>query len=192
MKTYTPDLGESINEAIENALTLSSRKKCDISFKFNGLELQVNSSITDEVDYYLGTWKVLCKESSAAYKASSEYKVMKEKQEKARDTLQGELDNHIEHFCDKGATPYYMASWLKRFVELSDHVDVNYDRECVLLKLQEAGYKENEYVGYNGGWTPKISVKYIAGQVINCLNSIGLIPPVCITMCEKVLNDKSL
>lgn len=199
MKTYVPDLGESIEEAIKNALAISIKAAghylpSAVTFTFNGTEMVVDA-MENNKEYYMKVWKDKCKERDEAYKASKEYKIAKQKQEERTATLQGEMDVHIEQLCLVSygtTTPLYFVSWLKRFVELSDNMNVTYSKEIVLNKLNSLGYKENEYVGWEGEWTTEISVKYITGQVINCIHKIGLIPPVAISMCEKVLENKTL
>ena len=199
MKTYEPNLGESINECIENSLQLSTRlasfkKHSAVEFKFNGLYMVVDASVGDS-EYYLKEWQVMCKERSEAYKDTTEYKEQQLLRDSETMCKQEQLDKHIIKLQDCFHTnhhPLDFAKWLRTFSELTDHTGVTYDKNVVLDKFTLLGYKENEYVGWKGWWSAEVSVKYITGQFINCLNNIGLIHPVAITMCDKVISEGGL
>lgn len=193
MKEYIPMCGEPIEEAIINSLKLSFKNYTTVTFKFNGIVMEIDYWSSKTYEYYFGVWKAKCKERSDSYKASLEAKSTKVKQDNKLSMLQEELDVTIGRMpLEHGEGLLNFVGWLKRFVELTDRVGITYNKDFVLKGLAKLGYKENDYVGYDGEWTTEISVKYITGQIINCLNTIGLIPPVAITMCDKVLNNNSL
>lgn len=197
MKIYEPMVGERIDETIKMALSYSYYSYSgseDVQFTFNGLSIVVNASVGNE-SYYSDKWDTLCKERSIAYKNSPEYKSYQEERLLDIKTNQNEMDKLILNLQDNFHTYHNvldLARWLKRFAELSDNVDVSYNKSIILHKLEQLGYKENEYVGYKGEWDTITSIRYIAGQVINCLESMGLIPPVAATMLDKVLKEGSL
>lgn len=192
---YEPMAGEDIRTSIKNAGELACIKEVPVKFKFNGVEMVISEFQTEEemnypsrVAYFLNVYKWKLDERNKVYRESDEYKKQEQERKERQETTQEKLNDHVSAL-EVINTNKDLLLWLKEFTILADTVGVTYDKEYVLIHLDTFGFEENAYVGYEGEWTFIKSIRWLFGQVINCINRFGCPHQVTIYKCDELLKE---
>ena len=83
------------------------------------------------------------------------------------------------HTQPQGELACQVFEALRIATDASDMVGVSWDKPAFIKILQDFGYVGNEFVGQGNVINTLESHRaYVAGQIINCINRMGLIPPV--------------
>lgn len=178
--TYEPSCGENIKTTIEESLRLSNYKNLPVEFTFNGVTLLVGQS--QSVEYYVDLFQQKISERQEAYNKSKKRQFAEKRRKLNLLSKQETLDSLVQNLPSEDND--VLVDWLISFVEASDYIGVSYDKLKVITHLYKLGFVRNMWVGFAEDWTPAHELEWIVGQILDCLERIGMIPPIALSKLE--------
>lgn len=184
---YNVSIGDSIYNAIDQSLLISKDKNKVVFFVFNDISMDVDYQ-NDNKDSLIKKWKTKNEKRFSKYKESNEYKTKEKQKDIELKNNQLKIEALLNDFPSKVNKDFII--WLKSFCETSDNIGVTFDKDTVIKKLYDLGFKNNDYVGFKGKWTPQTLTAYTVGQVINCIMTFGVPHPISVKFCNDILEMK--
>jgi len=178
MKTIETKAGDHISKVAFEACSLAKECLQPVHFVFNEVEVDVCPG--DEAAGVVEVWQKRFDQKCRDFENSKEGKQVATDKAQSIATARRKNDYLLEELY-VGST-YPKAEILVRILaDLADaaHVGVPMDYQYLAGYMEQAGYKENEYVGHTPASDFKtnrvICARYIIGQAINCMK-MGMPP----------------
>lgn len=174
--TYDAYVGETIDHAASEAVSLSQRTGLEVQFKFNGVGLTASADTNPEE--LVQTFHDALSRKAEAYRKSPEGKAAQAKREQqiAEKTKQvDKLVDNLDATIQEGTTA--TMNWLAQYAPLADDISVDGRYDEVIQKLEDAGYSadDSSFDPKTTTVTANVMAKYIAGNAISTMKS-GLPP----------------
>ena len=187
---YRPMMGDYIEKAIldakqiakENSERFGKHYKC--IFVFNGVVISVSefSDVKERMDYFSTELKRMSEESSQS-ESSKKYKEEAFVRTAMQQSKMNELMSH-ERISKWSSSTHYdyveLCKWLLEFTSAADHIDVTYNKKYLLQLFASLGFENKACMGMVQAAykDPKILLRYIIGQVIDMIQTVGCPHPV--------------
>ena len=194
MKEVVADFGENLSRVIERMMKLSEKSKENCYCEFNGVMIQCNRFMsTVEVREEFDRMKNVMQQ---AYQKSGEYLESQKKQEDYEAEKKLDMYNILKQAKNNMSNLENMDNllvWLKKYISASDYIYVESEGDFVLKMLKDFGYITNEYIGDDFVQGDKIILgKYIIGQCMSGIESIGVIHPMVGRFIDDYFEMKSM
>lgn len=186
---YRPPLGAIIDRACSEAVARSVEKMTMVELEFNGIEMVATSGSSPSM--LKKKWSAKMHQACKAYQESPGGIKAKQDRDaeatKCQDSvtalirsLPGILAIKDGDLPDGATRDDALMGWLTTLTIDGGHIGVDWNaaaglrgggKELVAVRLQAAGFRENEHVGEKPEWfnsRPRMA-QYIVGQVINML-----------------------
>ena len=178
MLTYKPTLGQPIDKAVNNMISMAIQHDIAVRATFNDIHLEVTpNSTTSEICHYF------CKkqeERLSEYQKTEEYQRQLRYNERQKRTKQYETDQLMEELSQLDFSSMRdVLQWIKCLQESTDFVGVRFSAETVLRAFTENGFRTNENCGVEFEKNNAENVaRWIIGQTMSFLSVSSLIHPV--------------
>lgn len=175
---YEPRLGDDFRTASLAAIVKATIYNTDVEMMFNETVVKFTKDTT--VDQAWSTYNADIEERNRKWRASPEGQAA---EQRAQARLRKSQEDHDECMrtlatvLEKGEAA--ILDWLVKFTDASDHIGVvgkDFARVSSLLELH--GYVENDCLDLDKQEyeNPNIMARYIVGQAINCMKTLGMGP----------------
>ena len=180
MLTISPQFGKTISITAERATIIATDQKEPVTFRFNGVDVVVSPG--EAAENVALRWERDIDNNVAEYRKTPEYAKAQERaamllaeMQSAVDTLVSRLPEYIDWGYDG------VVEWVGKFAEVSDHVQIVYDRGEVIQLLENAGYVSGDCVKHPAVKTDKhIMARWLIGQAMKGISTIGSPHPIAI------------
>jgi heme-degrading monooxygenase HmoA len=194
-------ISKNIDEVIEKLKELEAEgQQVKGILTFNGLELNLLHN-TDPA-LALVVWNSACDKRHEEYIASDSYKVQQEAAAKRLIVSQKNMDELVAQIRPllsdwaavnggsgiqpNGDTALRLMALLKEYIEEADNIHINHYGPEIVVLLEAAGYKENEYTGGNKPVKQYETRAWFCGQMLNMMKSpMGCAHPGLASMVDK-------
>lgn len=181
---YKPYAGEDIGHAAEEMVKLVAEHG-EISADFNGIPLRAVAGTTSED--IESSFRATMAAENAKWLGSSEYADQNAKREIELAKKQAACNSLIEqlHSLDF-KDDVTILTWLQEFTPLSDDTGVKCNSSLVIETFKQHGFEPSVNIGekFNGENRDNY-FRYIVGQGLACLKSVGAIHQVIHTFIER-------
>lgn len=170
--------GDTFHECAQDAIRKATTYQDTVTMMFN--EIPVSFTVSTTIEQAWESYSQAVDERARIYKESAEGKAA---EQRATESLRRHQESHDECMrtlptvLEEGEAA--ILDWLVKFSQASDHVGVmgrDFARVSSLLELY--GYVEGDCLGLdkNEYRNPRIMARYIVGQALTCMKSMGMGP----------------
>jgi hypothetical protein len=171
-------VGTSIATACKEAMKLSNNRCKSVHFNFNGILIKTAENST--VDQLNNFYHLELERNHEIYINSDEYKELEKKRQAKTLKDQNSLNKLISELDDIISNEDNLIAWLGSFSYLNDNLQINFNKEEIIQKLEESGYKRNVYTNENFVKDDKnICAKWLIGQALDNLHSGRRVHSMC-------------
>ena len=162
-------LGCNIKAVCDAAIKVARKKNVKVVFAFNGTEIVADAR--DSPDSLTVRYNADFAIRAQEWRESEDGKLCAVEQQRLIEAQQT-INRMIADLDNVVGIEFALISWIGRFAELNDHVDLYVNRAALVAKLEAVGYTDNAEVGNSPEEIRSNKAKlarYIIGQSINCL-----------------------
>lgn len=185
MITYEGRAGEHIETSAENSIALAERHNCKVKMKFNDVRITVNKRLS--VRHVVRTFHHMIDATILRYSNSPKCKADKAKRVAELAEAQKQLEALMDY---PPATKEDAASWLAKWIPLSDDIGVERYAYRVSEMLVGLGFFPDAHVGdkeFRDKTASKMKrLEWLVGQVISMLRIRGFVHPALEKFAEEL------
>ena len=171
-----PHGGSNIEYISPRTAKVANQLRAYVGLSFNSISLKVGPFAAPGFAH--AEWKRISDEKHQAYLNSEEYKHRQAKEAAELAKRQEKVDGLLTALPLIGPDTDLVVQFCRDYIENTDHRGVQGNTEFVLNTLEAAGWVNGAYVNDPLVKTDKeIFAKWLVGQVMNCLASMGMAPP---------------
>lgn len=183
--TIEPQLGRNVSEVAKEMVAAVKAGAKSAHAVFNEVSLvAVRGTTVSDIEAQLHAGYAA---ASEAYRKSPEGIAAKAKEQSDRRNMQATADALMVEFKTLDmASDVAVLDWLDRFQDPSDNTTIRTDTKRVIEGLKAAGYVSNANCGPAFNESDRDNyARYLVGQALSCLESVGAIHQVFGTMHER-------
>lgn len=171
-----PHAGSSIQWISPSAAKVAYQLRAYVDLNFNDISLKVGPFATP--GYAYAEWQRISDVNYQAYLNSDEYKQRQQEEAAERAKRQEKVDGLLAALPLIGPDTDLVVRFCRDYIENTDYNGVRGNTELVLQTLGAAGWVDGAHVHDPLVKTDKeIFAKWLVGQVMNCLATMGMAPP---------------
>lgn len=179
---YVPMGGENISESVHESLKLSINKGKEIQFDFNGIDMVIDITVSNDSSYWIKEYNAKADERTKKYMESDEYKNRQHETKLELEHKQAVCNEMILRLPEFNINQ--LDDWMIKFIPLADHIGIKFDSKKVIDALVGFGYVSGEYVGHKGEWTNDMKKRWVYGQVLDGLSRNSIHPALAYRIAE--------
>lgn len=186
---YIPLAGTMIREAAGEAITRAKARGSPVTFVFSGDEITVTGG--DDAEVVAAAYMRRVQERHEAWKASPEGVAHAEREQQILARYQADTDRLIETIDVAFSSHRGMLEWIRDFTRAVDRVGVNYDKQTLLRRLKEKGFRQSEHTGLAPGAyeaDPALMARYLIGQMIDGMVRASGPHPIAASFAQQTLD----